>query len=153
MAWNTMQHINVNFLTPEWLYSSDRKKEKYHYRNEYTKYAAHKIAEFIIDTFPDQIRVKKSQAQWQVHELNAVLRKHLLTTTHSNSKASKYSAHLHTFHVIEWEHECTEGTAKARCTAFDPYMGKMVQVLGINCYVHCICSSCQPGINPALTRH
>lgn len=93
----------------------------YAYRNPYTKYLPHKLAEYLVNSFGDKIRVKRRERQWTVPELNRILHENLVATHPTKSKSV---AHLHTFHVIEWEHDSCEGIARARCAPFSDFHKK-----------------------------
>jgi hypothetical protein len=94
------------------------------YRNQYTRHLPHKLAEFLGENFADQIDVKKIGGKWSVKGLNRILRRHVA----ARRKGFGKGRHLHTFHVIEWEHETCEGIARARCCPFRKFKGKDVQV-------------------------
>ncbi len=93
---------------------------QYVYRNEYTQYLPHKLAEFAANNFPDLIKVKKTGAQWSVDNLNRILAENFVPDPRGK--------HIHTFEVLEWESEMTEGVARARCSPFKPFRGENVQV-------------------------
>jgi hypothetical protein len=97
-------------------------------RNEYTQWTPHKLAEFIGDNFPEEIRVAKERVgdawKWTPRALNQILCENLVEDKNGN--------HLRTFEVIEFENKIWEGIMRARC---GKYRGRLVQVNGMLCWL------------------